>query len=111
MCSTCTITIAFVPGKQRSGTKASRPSRDISPVTTNGCVPMRSQPVAISRLTSHEPAAPLDAADAACSSADEIERIGDLEGAPGVISVEVADLIADIGDDRITLGFDLGPLG
>ena len=44
------------------------------------------------------------------ASADEIERVGHLEGASGMLAFKIADLIPDIGNDRITLGFDLGPL-
>jgi hypothetical protein len=44
------------------------------------------------------------------ASADKVEGIGDFEAASGMLAVDVAHLIADIGDDGVALGFHLGPL-
>ncbi len=47
---------------------------------------------------------------AAGSGADEVEGVRELEGAVGVAALEVALLVADVGDDPVALAFDLGPL-
>src|SRR6266700_7510302 len=42
-------------------------------------------------------------------SFDEVERIGKLEGTIiGAVAVEIALLVADVGNDRVTRGPDLG---
>src|SRR5271169_4884138 len=45
-------------------------------------------------------------------SADEVERIGHLEGAAAMPAIDVAHLVADIGDDGVALalGLDLDAL-